>query len=530
MKITAILLLSLILNLIESYIVIPFKGNNLTQIFSKTRNMDLEDFMKITYNNQYYTSFEIGQPNQHVVISLIPNETNFLFNKKNCDDFSKNKYIDKNSLIQNTKAVINISSINGIGYKKNLSRSFSNNNISYFVDYKGNYYLGKDIIKLNDYRNVLSGGYDSEIIFPYNQINLETASFVYEELNIGDTGNDNEICGSIGLTLYYDKTNTKFIEQIKRLNITNNYYWSMNYSSLDKGYIIFGILPHEYNPFKYNEEYLKEIYSKMDECQMKWAMALNEIYFFSNENKKVSVPNSISEGEFEFNLQLIIGSYEYQELIITHFFKYYFDINICKEEEIQLDIKYSIIICKKEQFEPNLQKFPNLYLYNREFKNSFVLSYNDLFINLGNYIYFLVVFRKGFIYKFNQIWKLGVPFLKKHQIIFNSDTKKIGYYVENEEEIETTKQNSSVNDNKSKKDNNKTKNNSENEISKINILSLRTFLEIIIVLIFILVVICFVKKIYTYKNRQKKPFELQDEEYDYENFVKNKGKDYSNIN
>ena len=91
-----------------------------------------------------------------------------------------------------------------------------------------------------------------------------------------------------------------------------------------------------------------------------------------------------------------------------------------------MKIKYSIIRCKSQNFEKNLKDFPILNLYNRGLQNVFELSYEDLFIKVGDYIYFLIIFRKDKLNQSNQTWKLGIPFLKRHQIIFNTDTKKIG--------------------------------------------------------------------------------------------------------
>ena len=51
--------------------------------------------------------------------------------------------------------------------------------------------------------------------------------------------------------------------------------------------MIFGILPHEYNSNRYNINNLIETYTIIDEGEMKWAMDLNEIYFYSNKNKKM---------------------------------------------------------------------------------------------------------------------------------------------------------------------------------------------------------------------------------------------------
>ena len=55
------------------------------------------------------------------------------------------------------------------------------------------------------------------------------------------------------------------------------------------------------------------------------------------------------------------------------------------------------------------------------------------------------------------------------------------------------------------------------------IFSLRAIFEIIFALIFILVIIYLIKKLYYFKKRQKKTYELQDEDFDYfPNINKNK--------
>ena len=301
-----------------------------------------------TFYNQLYTAIGIGNPSQDIVVGIIPKQVDFLFNKMNCLLFYNNDYIDKNNLFPNNKTIqLNITRI---GYNKNLSRTFmENNNTNLPLYYKNNNYLtGKENLKIDDYRNILTKNYSNNMpIFPNSQYHLVKFGFVYEEIDINDEKqkHNSEICGSIGLALYYEKNNNKFLEQLKSSNITTNYYWSLNYSSLDKGYIIFGMLPHEYNPNQYNINNLVETYTNIDEGDMKWSMDLNEIYFFSNKYKlKFSVPSTIAEGEFEFTLQLIIGSYSYKELIIKYYFKEFYDQKICREEEYKLDINYSIII------------------------------------------------------------------------------------------------------------------------------------------------------------------------------------------
>jgi hypothetical protein len=189
----------------------------------------------------------IGNPNQNIVVRIIPTQKDFLFNEKNCKVFYEDNFINKKKLSRNN--ITMKYNITQIGYRKNLSKSFmKNDDIILGENYDINFFSAKERMVLDDYRNILTKDEfnESEIIYPYSQSNLIKFSFVYEE-----TLSNGEICGSIGLASYNDKNNNKFIEQLKTSNITQNYYWTIKYFSYDTGFIIFGGLPHEYlNPKK----------------------------------------------------------------------------------------------------------------------------------------------------------------------------------------------------------------------------------------------------------------------------------------
>ena len=523
-----ILIFLLLFSIALQHIVIPFKGNDIFQIYDKYKNTKkdfFEHFIMSSFYNQMYTVIGIGNPRQNVVLNIVPNQIDFIFNKVNCLFYDSNIYIDKNNLSPNNRT--SPTNITNISYKKELSIRFKRSNISLSKSYTNNYYFSAtDNLEIDDYRNILTNYYNSSVIYPHAQLHLVNFSFIYEETDINndmDKGkNENEkkeedeqICGSFGLTFFYQKNNNKLLEQLKSSNITQNYYWSFNYTSLDKGYIVLGILPHEYNPEKYDADDLEETYTLMGDGDIKWGIDLNQIYFFSSKNKKneqIHVKSIIAEGVFEFTLQLIVGSFSYKELIIEHFFQEFYDKKICIEEEYKLDINYSIVRCKKDGFENKIKSFPSLHIYSRALQNVFELTYEDLFVTAGDYIYFLVIFRKGKVSQNNQTWKLGIPFLKKNQMILNTDTKRIGFYTENKINIvgEKNPYNKKINKNKNKKDE------SEGFFSSIiNYISLRTFFEIIIAILFILALIYLGKKLYNFRNKQKKPYELQDEDYDY---------------
>ena len=506
-----ILIFILINSSCQSHIVISLKGNNPYELYNNISNKKLftENFLISSINNNYYTLMGIGKPDQNIVVRIIQAQKDFLFNEKNCKVFYDDIYINKNKLGRNN--VTMKYNKTEIGYRKKLSQSFSKNyDINIEHNYGKNFFCGKERMKLDDYRNILNKDKfdENEKIYPYSQSNLINFSFVYEDIH-----SDNEICGSIGLASYNDKNNNKFVEQLKSSNITQNYYWSIKYLSYDIGYIIFGILPHQYLTHKTTTSYdntlnLLETYCDFSLGRNLWAIQLDEIYFNSNK-EKIYIQDQLI-GIFSFSKQIIIGTSSYKNLIITNFFQEYFDKNICALEKY-LKIPYSIIKCQKNEFENKMNQFPDIYFNNKELQTVFNLTYQDLFITFDKEIYFLIIFRNTFE-KIDDVWELGVPFLKKYQIIFNSDTKKIGYYININRDIIDT--NSTIN-----KDN-KTNSN----------FSLRTFLEIIVCIIFILLLILLIKKLYLNKIKQKRPFELQDEDYDYFSNTNTKLKKNDDIN
>ena len=72
----------------------------------------------------------------------------------------------------------------------------------------------------------------------------------------------------------------------------------------------------------------------------------------------------------------------------------------------------------------------------------FELNYNDLFYYKDDYIYFLLLFQ-------GSSWTFGELFLKKYYLVFNQDSKTIGYYMNIEEERSINNDNSD-NENKDK--------------------------------------------------------------------------------
>ena len=89
---------------------------------------------------------------------------------------------------------------------------------------------------------------------------------------------------------------------------------------------------------------------------------------------------------------------------------------------------YYAISCDKNKIVDDIffdiSTFPSLNFYHREMNYTFHLTYKELFIEINDIYYFLIVD----ILTNNDYWQLGVPFLRKYQTTFNIDTRKIYFY------------------------------------------------------------------------------------------------------
>ena len=123
---------------------------------------------------------------------------------------------------------------------------------------------------------------------------------------------------------------------------------------------------------------------------------------------------------------------EYYNKILEIYFNKYINLNICEIniEKRDFNNNYQIISCqKREEFKIN--EFPTLYLFKEEFKYIFELNYLDLFEEIGNKYYFLIIY---FPFS-NNNFELGKPFLKKYQMSYNVDMSTIHFYRKHDKNI-----------------------------------------------------------------------------------------------
>ena len=446
---------------------ISMKLKNYNNEYIKTipdNNFTFEHFINNTINNLIYTSIKIGTPSQTIKTWINSDELSYFLYKDICilDSY----------------------------FNENISTSFETNESKtfYYNGYGTATYINETIILENNINETES----KEI-----KINKFPIMFMKDPKNDKMFKNMHSIdeitgktCATIGFKYignYNDNNSKDFTITLKAREIIDDYTVFIEFDENgNEKYLILGGYPEEifenkYNAKNQNSTYIHFYYQKINQ----WGLSFNKVAL-GEEDKLYEV-----EAGFHYNLGVIYGVESYQSYIEKHFFQKYIDLKICEKNQYKDYTGYS---CNKEKFTiEEMRKFPEIKFTKNDLEESFVLTYEDLFFNKGDKIYFLVVFHR--ILK--DIWELGKPFLKKYTFAFNFDSKLIWYYKRN-------------------------KNGNKNDIKTDNKLLFKDnfiFICIIIILSLILGLLFFLlgRMIYNHKKKVIKAEELN-EEIDYEAF------------
>ena len=294
-----------------------------------------------------------------------------------------------------------------------------------------------------------------------------------------------------------------FIKQLKERDLINNYTFFIEYekdsfNESNKGNLILGMFPHEYNRDKYDIKKFKEFYAEIVGSTM--GFKINQALYGNND--------TIDE---DFKVQLAVednfirGNKIFKEFLLDNFFNKYITKRICFESKFSyLDVTNSqFFYCKKKV---NLSQFQNIKLIvdnfginendndsNNNTNLIIELNYEDLFTEFDNKYYFLMYFPDN-NYE-STYFKLGKVLFQKYLINFNLETKKIGFY---------------YNEKEGKKDDN---NDGYNEEKKENI---APWILVGILVFIVMILIGFIIYINPCKKRTKRANELIDDNYTYE--------------
>ena len=336
--------------------------------FTKKIVHPTEEFL-IIRDNEFYTDIEIGTPKITISSKISMEYSPF---------------------------IIRSSIIDGL-YNENNSLTYSK---------KGN-------LKTDFYLELFKEGY-----YSYDKITLDSNSFDSNLTFILATKDELKKKvpnGFIGLKIEDNNfvREQVLINQLKNNKLIKNNCFFINFNNKNdnKGEIIIGNYPHEYDK-NYNENNLHS--TKVSDINNNWKIIFDKILWNNQSLSKVN------QAKFSLDSGVIFGSDELYENIEAFFYEYQ---SFCNLKEYFKD-SHIYFVCNKNF---DIKKFPEITCYSKDLNSTFILDYNDLFYKKEDFYYLLIVFGD---YQ-NDIWILGKPFLKKYHIIFDIDKKVVSYYSEN---------------------------------------------------------------------------------------------------
>ena len=207
---------------------------------------------------------------------------------------------------------------------------------------------------------------------------------------------------------------TNFINQLKNKNLISSYDFYFSFDSSNTGKIIFGSKPDEQN--KNNELNYVTMKTSSSNGDLDWSIQFDQIHY--GNIKMTQIKSMLLRIEFG----LITGYYEWENVLFNEYFSDLIKNKKCfKENTNALGHYLHFFYCNKNT---DLSGFKPFSFTINEFEYNFTLTKDDLFLDIGDKYLFLMVF--GGISEL----VLGLPFLKKYQLIFNPNMKTIGFYID----------------------------------------------------------------------------------------------------
>lgn len=384
--ITIIIFISIRIDIIKSIIVLPLR--RVQPYINLTNSYELINYCQ---PNDLYTILKIGEPPQNLELSIKEENIHFSLNKQYCN---LNEF-----------------------YNKSISKTFKN--ITEYGDNIFNY----------DYSLVEETFYMHTDLDLKNLKKFENIRFIYEKENEYKK-REKEIynnCGVITLGIFkynFEINDYNFIYELKRLNFINDYAWTIKFIENEnnknkiEGYLIIGDYPHNYEKQNFKETNLRTTLNNMEKNN--WNLEFKNITINDTQLTHYNF------GIISFSTNYIIGTEEYKSKISYMFFNEYVKKNICYDD--YSNSRNFIYYCKSNEFsKEDIDKFPTLNFYHFQFNYTFSFNGSDLFFESNGYYYFLIIFDR---YNY-QNWWFGKLFLKKYQLIFDPDSKRIIYYISN---------------------------------------------------------------------------------------------------
>ena len=372
--------------------------------------------MKSIFYADLYTYIEIGTPSQKVPVFIKMNNFDYFITSSNTTVSTELDERKNFNIIYNISSEL-LSNKNSFSYYDENASSLNHLNSQTVTHYnlKGyceEFHYNETIKLYTDYD--FKEDKKSELKnIPINVVRL----------------NDENLSAQLGLLLpdsVYHREDT-FFSLLKKNNFTENYYFRFIFDKNIK--LILG-----------ND--LKDILN--DNIEYKSINVYNnekhQVYFWKIEFDKITINsdtiyelnNTISE--IMYNMDTLIGPYQFELLLNELIFNKSINDGDCFKDSIFQKIHRQKTLyfyyCKKNMQQKLNSLLPSLSFLSRELNETFILSKNELFEIIGDYIYLKILFypkSESTLIGNNINWTLGGIFTKKYQFIFNQDSKSVGY-------------------------------------------------------------------------------------------------------
>ena len=358
------------------------KSTSIEILFKKEPSNINNDFILSNYNIDIYISFQISSEKKNLEKVFLKSDTSEFM----VSNSSKNKYDAE--LSSSSKKLL---------YSK-----------SYNLKYTSKASVFKDKLFItNDENKEITELNDISFLFA-NKLNTE------------------KYPGIIGLKLVENEIkNVKtFPYQLNELKYTNNATWMIKYTNDDEGLFYIGDIFNKDSSSGFNLEKYRKTNAVVYGTYLSWDLTFSQI---KSDDIKLNGP---MQAFLDFNFGLISCSKEYYNHIKNEFFNQYLKNGKCNEifynkensyNHIKFESNFTYIVCDKSI---KIRNFPEITFTHSALDYIFTLTYEDLFVDFNDKIYFLVINET----EKNERWKLGKIFFKKYNIIFDHNYKTIGIY------------------------------------------------------------------------------------------------------
>ena len=412
---------------LNGYIVLPIETLRNENYISPYTPNSPRDIIYSEYCSPIFTELEIGNPRQKIPFLIQMKTNDFVVAsinpmKKNASEYyiSKSFYDLSPNFFQKYTF-----------FNENKSNTFTSNICE---DRKKKYHRYDDDWPVAE---ETCSSYDT--FYLYKDINMRDKKIennMYFDLvrNIKDN-----ITGVIGLSLYENnKRDNSFLFLLKKMNISENYYWFFDFDSNknEKGKLIIGATLDKIYGNKYENKDLEHM--KGGQGSLYWNIRFNKI-FINNSTEKIIFGNN-SQVELSYDTNIIGASYEYKNYFKSLINELYIEgecfndtFNACRDFYSFIGGEWTFVYCKNEKKvkEKLKQLILPIQFFSSELNYTFEITNDDILKESGEYIFIKLLFQK-----YGGNWVLGKPFTFKYKFMLNPDIKEVGFYSKDKEKIE----------------------------------------------------------------------------------------------